>query len=89
MHETIVNGEIFKKGDIVALGASGGKGNNFVLWIFLDSTVMISVLKKLNEKYNYGIQLLLLSIDEGIKGYRDDSLKVSIFKINFFKDCWN
>ena len=33
------------------------------------------MLKLLNERYNYGIQLLLLSIDEGITGYRDDSLE--------------
>lgn len=29
----------------------------------------------LNEKYNYGLKLVLLSIDEGITGYRDDSLE--------------
>lgn len=31
----------------------------------------------LNAKYDYGLDLYLLSIDEGIKGYRDDSLEVS------------
>ena len=30
----------------------------------------------LNEKYDYGLDLCLLSIDEGITGYRDDSLEV-------------
>ena len=34
------------------------------------------VLKKLNEEYNYGLNLILLSVDEGITGYRDDSLEV-------------
>jgi len=34
------------------------------------------VLKKLNEEYNYGLELILLSVDEGITGYRDDSLEV-------------
>ena len=29
----------------------------------------------LNKKYNYGLNLFLLSIDEGIKGYRDDSIE--------------
>lgn len=29
----------------------------------------------LNKKYDYGLDLFLLSIDEGIKGYRDDSLE--------------
>lgn len=33
------------------------------------------VLKLLNERYDYGINLFLLSIDEGIVGYRDDSLE--------------
>jgi cytoplasmic tRNA 2-thiolation protein 1 len=28
----------------------------------------------LNQRYDYGLQLELLSVDEGIKGYRDDSL---------------
>jgi tRNA(Ile)-lysidine synthase TilS/MesJ len=28
----------------------------------------------LNARYNYGLDLTLLSIDEGITGYRDDSL---------------
>jgi len=33
-------------------------------------------MKTLNERYDYGIHLYLLSIDEGITGYRDDSLEV-------------
>ena len=28
----------------------------------------------LNDRHGYGLDLLLLSIDEGISGYRDDSL---------------
>lgn len=34
-------------------------------------------MKTLNERYHYGLELFLLSIDEGITGYRDDSLEVS------------
>lgn len=49
----------------MAIGASGGK----------DSTVLAYVMALLNKKYNYGLDLFLLSIDEGIKGYRDDSLE--------------
>ncbi|EFE38827.1 hypothetical protein TRV_06501 [Trichophyton verrucosum HKI 0517] len=64
-HQTITNGSLFVPGERVAIGASGGK----------DSTVLASVLKTLNERYNYGLDLVLLSIDEGIKGYRDDSLE--------------
>jgi len=65
IHETIVHEKLFHRGDKVAIGASGGK----------DSTVLIHVLKALNERYDYGIELFLLSVDEGIKGYRDDSLE--------------
>ncbi|EAZ63900.2 putative protein of the N-type ATP pyrophosphatase superfamily [Scheffersomyces stipitis CBS 6054] len=64
IHNTIVDAKLFSPGDKVAIGASGGK----------DSTVLASVLKTLNERYDYGLILVLLSIDEGIKGYRDDSL---------------
>lgn len=32
-------------------------------------------MKTLNERYDYGLDLFLLSIDEGITGYRDDSLE--------------
>ncbi|KAL8769304.1 MAG: hypothetical protein Q9209_004686 [Squamulea sp. 1 TL-2023] len=65
IHNTITVNSLFRPGERVAIGASGGK----------DSTVLASVLKTLNERYNYGLDLLLLSIDEGIKGYRDDSLE--------------
>lgn len=65
IHETIVHNNLFKKGEVVAIGASGGK----------DSTVLAYVLKTLNDRYDYGLQLTLLSVDEGITGYRDDSLE--------------
>ncbi|KAF9649341.1 hypothetical protein BDM02DRAFT_3142783 [Thelephora ganbajun] len=65
VHNTITQAQLFKPGDRVAIGASGGK----------DSTVLAYVMKTLNERYDYGIHLYLLSIDEGITGYRDDSLE--------------
>ncbi|CAH2074648.1 unnamed protein product, partial [Iphiclides podalirius] len=65
VHFTITKAELFNRGDSVAVAASGGK----------DSTVLAHVLKTLNERYNYGLNLMLLSIDEGITGYRDDSLE--------------
>lgn len=46
---------------------------------FSDSTVLAYVLKTLNQKYNYGLNLILLSVDEGITGYRDDSLEVNSY----------
>ncbi|CAO3676384.1 unnamed protein product [Umbelopsis ramanniana] len=60
IHHTIVDNKLFKPGDRIAIGASGGKAH---------------VLKTLNERYNYGLELYLLSVDEGITGYRDDSLE--------------
>ncbi|KAG8229741.1 hypothetical protein J437_LFUL007916 [Ladona fulva] len=66
VHDTIVKGQLFREGQHVAIGASGGK----------DSTVLAYVLRTLNVRYNYGLQLTLLSIDEGITGYRDDSLEM-------------
>lgn len=65
VHHTIISSKLFVPGEKVAIGASGGK----------DSTVLASVLKTLNERHGYGLDLVLLSIDEGIKGYRDDSLE--------------
>lgn len=65
IHHTITNNSLFHPGERIAIGASGGK----------DSTVLASILKTLNERHDYGLDLVLLSIDEGIKGYRDDSLE--------------
>jgi len=41
----------------------------------VDSTVLAYVLSELNRRHNYGLDLFLLSVDEGITGYRDDSLE--------------
>ena len=48
-------------------------------WADIDSTVLAYVMKTLNERYQYGLDLFLLSIDEGITGYRDDSLEVRCY----------
>lgn len=65
VHQTIVSNNLFRTGEKVAIAASGGK----------DSTVLAHVMKTLNKRHNYGLELLLLSVDEGITGYRDDSLE--------------
>lgn len=65
IHHTITSSNLFDKCTTVAIAASGGK----------DSTVLAYVIKLLNERYKYGLKLILLSIDEGITGYRDDSLE--------------
>ena len=88
VHQTITKYELFKPGQKVAIGASGGK----------DSAVLMQVMKILNERYNYGLTLYLLSIDEGISGYRDHSLEEVKFhsnnyglelKILSYKDLYN
>jgi len=65
VHTVIIENSLFTRGERVAVCASGGK----------DSTVLCHVLVKLNSLYNYGLDLFMLSIDEGISGYRDDSLQ--------------
>ena len=88
VHNTITQSSLFNPGDRVAIGASGGKGTKdssfsscyagFTLGFPMsaDSTVLAYIMKTLNERYQYGLELFLLSIDEGITGYRDDSLEV-------------
>jgi cytoplasmic tRNA 2-thiolation protein 1 len=63
--DTISSTNLFQPGERIAIGASGGK----------DSTVLASVLKTLNERHGWKLDLVLLSIDEGIQGYRDHSLE--------------
>lgn len=65
IHRVIVDNHLFKRGERVAIGASGGK----------DSTVLAYVMSELNRRHDYGLDLFLLSVDEGITGYRDDSLE--------------
>ena len=65
VHQTITQNGLFNKGERVAIAASGGK----------DSTVLAYIMKLLNERHHYGLDLFLLSVDEGITGYRDDSLE--------------
>eukprot|EP01137_Pigoraptor_chileana_P012434 Opistho-2@64813 len=64
VHRTITSHALFTRGEKFAIAASGGK----------DSTVLAYVLSTLNKRYDYGVDMCLLSIDEGITGYRDDSL---------------
>ncbi|GJZ76299.1 cytoplasmic tRNA 2-thiolation protein 1 [Tanacetum coccineum] len=65
IHRVIIDNNLFKRGERIAIGASGGK----------DSTVLAYVMSELNRRHNYGLDLFLLSVDEGITGYRDDSLE--------------
>ncbi|CDW53721.1 ATP bind 3 domain containing protein [Trichuris trichiura] len=69
VHQTIVEENFFVPNDVVAIGVSGGK----------DSAVVLHLLDRLNNRFNYGLRLLMVAIDEGIRGYRDDSLE-SVYK---------
>jgi uncharacterized protein (TIGR00269 family) len=54
-------------GDKVAVGVSGGK----------DSLSMLYVLKMLFDQHpNNGNELVAVTVDEGIRGYRDESLQI-------------
>ncbi|SOV12250.1 PP-loop family protein, putative [Plasmodium gaboni] len=70
VHDTILKKRMFEDNDKICIAVSGGK----------DSSVLAHVLVNLKKKYNYKWELFLLAIDEGIKGYRDDSLKV-VYKL--------
>ena len=58
-------GMLSEKEEKVLIRASGGK-SKIIYCIWKDSTGLAYVLKLLNDKYNYELQLHLLSIDEGI-----------------------
>ncbi|HET8847812.1 MAG TPA: TIGR00269 family protein [Nitrososphaeraceae archaeon] len=61
---TISKYSMIKHGDTVAVAVSGGK----------DSLVLLNVLK--NTLSNQNPELVAITIDEGIKGYRDESLNI-------------
>ncbi|KAI5148291.1 cytoplasmic tRNA 2-thiolation protein 1 [Enteropsectra breve] len=64
IHQLIMSTKMFENCTKIGIGISGGK----------DSTVLAYVLDKLNKKHNYGKEIVLLCIDEGIAGYRDRSI---------------
>ncbi len=65
--KTISKYSMIEYGDKVAVGVSGGK----------DSLSLLCVLKMLFDQHpNNGNELVAVTIDEGIKGYRDESLQI-------------
>ena len=65
--KTISKYSMIEYGDKVAVGVSGGK----------DSLSLLYVLKLLFGQHpNNGNELVAVTIDEGIKGYRDESLQI-------------
>jgi len=65
--KTISKYSMLEYGDKVAVGVSGGK----------DSLSLLYVLKVLFDQHpNNDNELVAVTIDEGIKGYRDESLQI-------------
>lgn len=62
---TVREFHMLKKGDKVAVGVSGGK----------DSCVMLHLLHKISQSLPF--ELVAITIDEGIAGYRNKSLEVA------------
>ncbi len=64
VRHTIADKKMIEQGDRIAVALSGGK----------DSTALIYVLNKIlcNRK---DINIFAITIDEGIKGYREDTVK--------------
>lgn len=66
--KTISKGKMLQKNDTVAIGVSGGK----------DSMVLLHLMHELSR--NLPMKIIVVTIDEGIEGYRDKSIE----KINEF-----
>ena len=66
MRATISKYHMFKFDDKIAVGVSGGK----------DSVSLLHILAKIEGDYPKA-QLVAITVDEGIKGYRDEALKIA------------
>lgn len=64
--KTISKFSMIQHGDRVAVGVSGGK----------DSLSLLYVLKKLFNDHDNNNELVAVTIDEGINGYRDESMQI-------------
>lgn len=64
---TISEYEMFKPDDVIIVGLSGGK----------DSTTLLHVLAKI-ERHFARARLYAVTIDEGIRGYRNEALKMAM-----------
>ena len=63
IRKTIRVNKLIKRGDVIALGLSGGKDSSLLCW-FLSS---------IRKRYN--IKIIAITIDEGIGKYREENIK--------------
>ena len=61
---TISKYNMIRNNDLVCVGVSGGK----------DSLVLLDILNKMSKTHNF--QIIAVTIDEGIPGYRDEALDI-------------
>jgi cytoplasmic tRNA 2-thiolation protein 1 len=57
--------KMLEHGNRIAVGVSGGK----------DSLTLLNILKEIEEE-THGSEIVAITVDEGIKGYRDEALKI-------------
>jgi uncharacterized protein (TIGR00269 family) len=67
--KTLHKGKMIEDGDRIAVAVSGGK----------DSTALLYVLDKIlaDRLEEQKVELFAITVDEGIKGYRDDTMKLA------------
>ncbi|UCH57602.1 MAG: TIGR00269 family protein [Candidatus Bathyarchaeota archaeon] len=66
VQRTISRHDMLQHDSRIALGVSGGK----------DSLALLNILAEIEEKHP-GAELIAVSIDEGVRGYRDESLTIA------------
>ena len=64
---TIAKYKMFRFDDRIAVAVSGGK----------DSVSLLHILAKMERKYPK-VSLIAVTVDEGIKGYRDEALRIAV-----------
>ncbi len=67
--ETLLKSRMIEEGDRIAVAVSGGK----------DSTALLYVLKNIlaEQLADRAVELFAITVDEGIKGYRDDTMRIA------------
>jgi len=66
VRKTITKYDMFGRDDTIGVAVSGGK----------DSTTLLRILSKIERQFP-GSRMVVLTIDEGIKGYRKEALEIS------------